>query len=74
MQQQQKNEAALAERGTGTPGHLLSVANAALDRATDEVLTNFGDVAETGRWLRALATIEHAEDFAEALASDQRAA
>lgn len=45
---------------------VLAVATEALARITaDEVLTNCGSVADTGRWLRAIATIESHEDFNE---------
>jgi hypothetical protein len=40
---------------------VLTCAAAALDRATDEILTNFGGSADTGRWLTMCATLEREE-------------
>jgi hypothetical protein len=48
---------------TNTEVKLLNAANAALDRATDEVLSNCG--ADTGRWIALCAGIESREDFNE---------
>jgi hypothetical protein len=41
---------------------IIAAASAALDRATDEVLTNFGGSADTGRWLAMCATLEREEN------------
>ena len=49
---------------------VLAVANAALDRATDEVITNFG--VDTGRYIRLMADIESREDIS--AESNRRAA